>query len=77
MTSDNNNHNIWTEKHYTPQEVADILHVTPRTAVRLFQHEPGVIEFGSDETVFKRKRKFIRIPESVLQRFHEKQRTKK
>lgn len=36
--------------------------------------EPGVIEFGSDETRFKRKRKLLRVPESVLVRVHQQQR---
>lgn len=51
--------------------------ITPQTVVRLFQNEPGVIEFGSDETMHHRKRKFIRIPASVLARFHERKRTNK
>jgi hypothetical protein len=65
------------ERHYTLQEVARILNVTPVTVQRLFRGVPGVIEFGSDETLHKRKRKFMRIPESVLIRFHERQRTAK
>ena len=65
------------EPHYTPQEVAEILHVKPQTVVRMFRGVSGVIEFGSEETLYKRKRKFMRIPRSVFERFHETHRTKK
>ena len=64
-----------TERHYTPAEVAEILGVTPQTVCRIFRQVPGVIEFGSDESLYKRRRKFIRIPQSVLVRFHETHRT--
>ncbi|HEX8800014.1 MAG TPA: helix-turn-helix domain-containing protein, partial [Terriglobales bacterium] len=66
-----------TEKHYTPQEVADIYHVSTDTVYRWFRKEPGVIEIGNDERLHKRKKKLLRIPHSVLVRFHEQQRTVK
>jgi hypothetical protein len=72
-----NETNICAEEHYTPAEVGKILKMDPQTVVRLFRGQPGVIEFGSDETMHKRKRKFMRIPRSALERFHEKQRTAK
>ena len=65
---------VATELHYTPAEIAEILKVTPQTVQRIFRDVPGVIEFGSDETLYKRKRKFIRIPESVFVRWHESNR---
>jgi hypothetical protein len=74
-TDVSNGTDICNEEHYTPQEVGKILKMDPQTVVRLFRGQPGVIEFGSSETLHKRKRKFMRIPKSVLQRFHEKQRT--
>lgn len=77
MNAQSSDNRVCTERHYTPQEVADILHIDPQTVVRLFRDEPGVIEFGSDATLHKRKRKFIRIPHSVLERFHETRRAKK
>ena len=66
-----------TEEHYSPQQVADIYNISVDTVIRWFRKEPGVIEVGSDETLYKRRKKLMRIPKSVLQRFHEKQRTVK
>ena len=78
MTIDDDRVNdICAEEHYTPQEVGRILKLDPQAVVKLLRGQPGVIEFGSDETLYKRKRKFMRIPKSALQRFHEKQRTTK
>jgi hypothetical protein len=36
----------------------------------MFMGEPGVVEWGGEETRFKRAYKTMRIPESVLQRVH-------
>lgn len=78
MTTDKSSDNgICTEKHYTPAEVADILKVSTDTVYRWFRREQGVIELGSDETLYKRRKKLMRIPHSVLERFHEKRRTVK
>jgi predicted site-specific integrase-resolvase len=78
VTTDNSNDNgICTEKHYTPQEAAEIYHVSTDTIYRWFRDEPGVIEAGSDERLHKRKKKMIRIPRSVLERFHQQHRTVK
>ena len=77
LQAPNSNAEVATERHYTPAEVAEILAVTPQTVCRIFRQVPGVIEFGSDETLYKRKRKFIRIPHSVLVRFHETHRAAK
>lgn len=60
------------EPHYTPQQIAKLWSVSTDTAIRIFRDEPGVITFGSDETVWSRKRKTLRIPHSVLVRVHQK-----
>lgn len=65
------------EKHYTPQQVARTLNVHPRTVVRLFRGQPGVIEFGPDERLHKRKRKVMRISKSAVEAFLAQQRTVK
>ena len=77
MTADNRNDELCAEEHFTPQEVGKTLKMDPQTVVRLFRGQPGVIEFGSNETMHKRKRKFLRISKSALERFLEKQRTAK
>lgn len=62
------------ERHYTVLEVSKMWHISHMTVRRLFEREPGVMIFGSDETRFKRKRTTMRIPESVLLRVHRKRR---
>ena len=76
MTTENRNHNdLCAEEHFTPQEIGKTLKMDPQTVVRLFRGQPGVIEWGSDERLHKRKRKFLRISKSALERFLAKQRT--
>jgi methylphosphotriester-DNA--protein-cysteine methyltransferase len=50
----------------TPQEVAKRLKMDPRTVRRLFRGQPGVKEYGRDETLHKRK--FMRISKSAQRR---------
>jgi hypothetical protein len=61
-----------TERHYSVREVSDMWRFSPKTIIRLFQHEKGVLKIGSPETRFKRKRFQLSIPESVLIRVHNK-----
>lgn len=78
MTTDvSNGTNICSETHYTPRELAEILKVSVDTVIRWFSKEPGVIAIGNDERMHTRKYKLLRIPHSVLVRFHEKNRTAK
>lgn len=63
------------ERHYSVSEVAAMWGVSYMTVQRLFQNEPGVLVFGSDETRWSRKRKTMRIPESVLMRVHRSHRS--
>lgn len=63
---------IATEPHYSVFEVAEMWKVSPDTVRRLFADEPGVLIFGSPETLHKRKRETMRIPQSVLGRVHAK-----
>ena len=77
MSSDDNSNDICNERHYTPQEIGEILKIDPQTVIRLFRNQPGVIEYGSRGTLYKRKRMIMRIPHSALVHFHEKNRTAK
>ena len=47
----------------------------PQTVVRQFKGLPGVIEFGSSESLHRRKRKFLRISKSALERYLAQQRS--
>jgi hypothetical protein len=58
------------EKHYSVLEVAKLWSLSENTVRRMFMREPGVVEWGSEETRFKRAYRTMRIPESVLQRVH-------
>lgn len=58
------------EKHYSVIEVAKLWSLSENTIRRMFTGEPGVVEWGSEESRFKRAYKTMRIPESVLQRVH-------
>jgi hypothetical protein len=58
------------ERHYSPEEVADLWRLSVKTILRLFTGEPGIIEFGNIGNLKKRRYITIRIPESVLNRIH-------
>ncbi len=60
------------EKHYSVAEVAKLWCLSEKTVRRMFEDEPGVIQWGGDETLHKRGYRTLRIPESVLQRVHRK-----
>ena len=58
------------ERHYTPEEIADLWKVHPDTVRRMFTEEPGVFIPSAAKTPGKQKRVTLRIPESVLERVH-------
>jgi hypothetical protein len=60
------------ERHYTVFEIAKQWGVSHMTVRRLFEDEPDVLRFGSEETRYGRKRITIRIPESVMIRVYQK-----
>jgi hypothetical protein len=60
------------EKHYTPQQVAEMWGVSSDTVRRLFHGEDGVLEVAIPRLLKpKKKRTSLRIPASVLCRVHE------
>ena len=58
------------EKHFTPQELADMWKVSVQTIREIFQNEDGVLKIGRDGTRTRRRYKTLRIPESVVERVH-------
>ena len=60
-----------TERHYTPKEVADMWQVHIQTVHRTFRDIPGVLHLGLPSITGRRTRETLRIPASVLERFHE------
>ncbi len=60
------------ENHYSIGEVAKLWSLSEKTVRRMFESEPGVIQWGSEEVLHKRGYRTLRIPESVLHRVHRK-----
>ncbi len=58
----------FTERHYTPAEIAAMWAVSYDTVLRIFKQEPGVLVLGEANGGGKRRYSTLRIPESVLQR---------
>ena len=58
------------EKHYSIAELAALWNLSRKTIRRIFEHEPGVLRWGKDETRFKRSYLTLRIPQSVAARVH-------
>lgn len=58
------------EKHYSVAELAKLWSLSEKTIRRMFENEPGVLMWGSQETRFKRAYTTLRIPESVMLRVH-------
>lgn len=56
-------------EYLTPDEVAEILRVHKNTVLRRFANMPGVIDIGTKETMYKRRRRVLRIPRAVLKRY--------
>lgn len=57
------------DEYLTPEEVAAILKVHPRTVKRRFAKVPGVVNLGSEETRTRSPYRILRIPREVLDRF--------
>jgi hypothetical protein len=64
------------ERHYTVGEIGKMWALSEKTIRRMFEEEPGVLQWGSPETRRKRGYQTLRIPESVLLRVHEKRQQK-
>ncbi len=62
------------DRHYTVKELGELWHMSPHTARRLVENEPGVIKFDSGFKKSPRTRKLIqiRVPARVMQRVHQK-----
>ena len=60
------------ERHYSIGEISKLWALSEKTLRRIFQNEPGVIQWGTEEKLHKRGYRTFRIPESVLVRVHHK-----
>lgn len=57
--------NAASERHYSIQQIAELWGVSENTVRRSFEDYPGVLKIG-----IRRHRVTLRIPDSVLRRFH-------
>lgn len=58
------------QKHYTVDQVADILNVSHDVVARLFREQEGVVKLTRPGSHTKRAYTTLRIPESVLNRVY-------
>ena len=58
------------EKHYSVVELAQLWNLSDKTIRRMFEKEPGVLQWGNEETRVKRGYTTLRIPETVALRVH-------
>ena len=65
------------ERHYTAKEVSAMWGWSPKTVIRRFRNEPGVLVVKREEMRNKRPYSQFSIPESVLLRVHERLTVKK
>jgi hypothetical protein len=57
------------DKHtFTVDDVSDLLGLSRRGVIRLFEHERGVIDLGRPEEKHKRRYRKLRIPRAVYER---------
>lgn len=61
---------LCSERHYSVSEISKLWALSEKTVRRIFQCEPGVIQWGAGEKLHKRGYRTFRIPESVLARVH-------
>ena len=58
------------EKHFTPQQVAEMWEMSPEKVREIFAEEQGVIRIGHNGLLGTRKRVSLRIPLSMLTRVY-------
>jgi hypothetical protein len=58
------------ERHYSPAQLAKQWNLSEDTVRRIFESEPDVLIFENPERVSSRRRRTMRIPESVVGRVY-------
>jgi hypothetical protein len=62
--------NLMKDKHYSPDELAELWGVSAETIRSIFRDEPGVLKIGKTGAKYQRGYVTLRIPESVAERVH-------
>jgi hypothetical protein len=60
------------EKHYSVIEIAKLWALSEKTVRKIFEREPGVIHWCTEEKLHRRGYRTLRVPETVLYRVHRK-----
>ena len=60
------------EKHYSIIEIAELWALSEKTVRKIFEREPDVIHWSTEEKLHKRGYRTLRVPETVLHRVHRK-----
>jgi hypothetical protein len=60
------------EKHYKPEELAELWGVSTETVRSIFREEPGVLKIGKTGSKYRRGYVTLRIPEEVAERVHQR-----
>jgi hypothetical protein len=63
-------HSAPAERHYAVTEIAKMWNLSPDKVRNLFVNEPGVLVIGSRNPRPKRRYLTLRVPQTVLQRVH-------
>jgi hypothetical protein len=58
------------ERHYSVAELGKIWNLSEKTIRRMFENEPGVLQWGKVEARWRRAYITLRIPETVALRVH-------
>jgi hypothetical protein len=58
------------ERHYSVNQLAEILNIGRDSVIRLFRCEPGVVRLSPPRRRGKRTKVMLRVPESVLLRVY-------
>jgi hypothetical protein len=61
---------MWDEKHYTPEEVGELWHLSANKIRQLFENEPDVIKDEKPETRNRRGHCSLRISETAMRRVY-------
>ncbi len=58
------------EKHYSVIEIAELWALSEKTVRKIFEREPGVIHWSTQESLHKRGYRTLRVPETILHHVH-------
>ncbi|MGH9733912.1 MAG: hypothetical protein ACRD8A_04910 [Candidatus Acidiferrales bacterium] len=65
------------ERHFSPAELAEAWNLSEDTVRRIFEREPDVLIFENPEKASERRRRTMRVPESVAERVHRRLSTRR